>query len=200
MSLILNVRGPGGSGKTTAVREFLRLRNPRQLLEQNRVGAKGQPLRDKVIGYELDGNIRVVGSYEMTCGGCDSIQKQDCIKELVLSWADEGYDVIFEGLMISSVWSTWTAVQEIAEARGHEWLWVFMNTPLDQCVKNILKRNGGKPINEDLVVTKWKSLQGQMVKVEVLDMPHFIINKWAQGGEGLQRAYDFGKELHEYAK
>lgn len=200
MSLVLNVRGPNGSGKTSAVRQFMSLRNPRQLLEQNRVGVKGQPLRDKVIGYELDGNIRIVGSYEMECGGCDSIQDQDVIKALVTSWAEEGFDVIFEGLMVSTVWGTWTAVQETLEAKGHQWLWVFMNTPLAQCIANVYTRNGGKPIKENLVEDKWKITQRQIQKTEIENLPSFVINNWAQGGEGLQRAYDFGKELYEYAK
>ena len=79
--VILRVSGTFGSGKTTAVREFLH-------------GYPSHELRSsegRIMGYEIDlssagvtAPVYVVGKYDNVCGGCDAIKTQDEAAERIL--------------------------------------------------------------------------------------------------------------------
>src|SRR5882724_1628876 len=92
---ILNLRGTHGSGKTTIVR---------QLMGRYKAEPLQGPEDRKPQGYHMKttfGDIRVVGSYETACGGCDAIQPYDLIWPRVVNYAEVGH-VVFEGALISS--------------------------------------------------------------------------------------------------
>ena len=196
MSVIVNLRGPGGSGKTTSVRKFMKLFASMEPIidTEPRYGKTGRLLKPRILGYQNHGTFRVVGSYETDCGGCDTISDQATIRRLIEEWADAGYDVVFEGLLISSIWGTWLDFGHKMEDKGHTYVWAFMNTPLDQCVKNIYKRNGGKPIKESLVKAKWDINQEHIRRTSEDGFLSFVINNWEQGGEGLSAALEFARE------
>jgi len=71
---------------------------------------------------------------------------------LVRRWATIGH-IIFEGLMISSVYARYLKLSK--ELGGM--VWALLDTPVDVCIKRVLERNGGKPINEDYVHSKWET-------------------------------------------
>lgn len=194
--MILNIRGTSGSGKTYLVRQIMEaLGPPKPILD----------VEDRVEGYELRGNIRVVGSYERECGGCDTLgltkplmlalrglQKDseesekekvfaalqvhlgakaaekfiakalkgqdpshswgsvDRAEVLVRQWAELG-DAIFEGLLINSPYYRWV---ELSQEFGN-YIWAFLDTPLEVCHQRVLERNGGKSINLDNLKSKY---------------------------------------------
>lgn len=201
MSVILNLRGTNGSGKTSAVKWVMSRTDPAYvtpILEPGVRRGKRRILPNRIIGYELAGRVRVVGAYETATGGCDGFSEQQYYQDLVTDWADQGFDVIFEGVLASTVWGRWAQFDNQLTAAGHTYVWVFMNTPLEQCVQNVYKRNGGKPIKEDLVKNKWEIVQRHIARTEAEQRLSFVINQWQRGGEGLMEALHFGREHEIY--
>jgi hypothetical protein len=81
----------------------------------------------------------VLGHYEATSGGCDTIREVDGGLREILRSADEyaasGYDMLIEGLHLSSEVEV---SRELARAQGLHIL--RLSTPLDQCVRNLVSR------------------------------------------------------------
>lgn len=141
--MILNIRGTNASGKTTIVK--------RLITELN-----GQPImgeefgKERIMGYELDGGVRVVGRYNVGCGGCDTFHTKtidgvkvkgvDTIEKLVQEWAGTGHHVVFEGLIVTSVFTRWVGLSQ----RTGGMVWAFLDTPLEECRRRVSERNGGK--------------------------------------------------------
>jgi hypothetical protein len=147
--VIYNVRGTSGSGKTTLCRQFVKA-----------FGERAVEIRadEKLFGYKLPERFRVLGRYDdgVRGGGVDNItgalmkrfvaaggvgNSMDAVEAQVRRWADAGYHVLFEGLIVTGVWSRWERLA--AELPVH---FLFLDTPLDVCYARVQERNGGKPI------------------------------------------------------
>lgn len=155
--MIINVRGTSGSGKSTIVREVMKLYDHRDPMH---VEGRRQP-----IGYRLTSLGRralyVAGHYETECGGCDTISKSamDTIHGLVRSWHASGADVLFEGLLVS------------AEARRlidmhadgvDDILVIILTTPIEQCLEGILDRRMRRGASSELGPNTLKNLESKM--------------------------------------
>lgn len=129
--MIINIRGTGGSGKSTLVMTVMAKYDRRtpQYLEG----------RKRPIGYlcERAGTaLYVPGHYEIPTGGCDTIQKIDDVYNLVNNAAQAKHDVLYEGIMIGD-----DVRRCIDLARAHPPLMVIaLNTPIDQCLASIQAR------------------------------------------------------------
>lgn len=180
--MIINIRGTSGSGKTTVVREIM------SLCSQDRGGRDvqwpwSQALADsKVIGYtHQDWKIFVTGKYTTACGGCDTIKTQKEVKDLILEWAGKGYHVIYEGLLISTIYEPWLEFARLRETHNylnilpehHDVLgkctcgailhrFVFLNTSLKECMARVTQRRAAsgnvRPINWKLTEDKFKTI------------------------------------------
>ena len=148
---IVNIRGTSGSGKSTVVHKLLGDFASTPIIRQ--MGLMKKP---KIVGYDVlwtygnkpDVHTFVVGSYETTCGGCDSMSykgSHDDIEALVMEFAKQG-NVIFEGLTVSSTITRW---MRVSQAFPGEMVWAFMDTPEEECHRRILSRNGGKEPKRD---------------------------------------------------
>jgi hypothetical protein len=160
--LILNLRGTSGSGKTTVVRGLMgkfpiinELHGNVRERFKNKTG-EGERTVSRVIGYECmpdrrqfdpgddkfadRPNLRVVGAYKNTCGGCDGIQLQDEICRLVHEAASSGADVVFEGLLISHLFSRYRDLDRELASRGQHTIWAFFDTPLEVCLDRVRAR------------------------------------------------------------
>ena len=133
--MIFQIRGTSGSGKTWLIYRLLEHFHAKPILKEN----------GKVEGYLLDHDIRVVGRYTTACGGMDTIKDKDEGAALVRKYADLGH-VFFEGLIVSGVWTRW---YKIAQDYPGQYLWLFMDTPLEKCNEQVMIRNGGKPVSMD---------------------------------------------------
>lgn len=143
--MILNIRGTNGAGKTTLVRELMATYET--VKEHNAAG--------KVTGYVVDSRppLKVIGSYENVCGGCDGIHTQQEAKDRVRA-AHATHDVVFEGVLISTIFGPWL---EFSKENGGM-IWAFLDTPLEVCLERIQIRNGGKPIKTEQVQAKRDSM------------------------------------------
>ena len=116
--MIVNVRGISGSGKTYAMRKIMdgfpqvTVRFKRQI-----AGLRS----DREVGHRLDVGPRqafVVGSYNKVMSGrCDSIKNMETLESLVTRHAQQGEDVLFEGIFVAGAHTRWIDLVR----RNSEW-------------------------------------------------------------------------------
>jgi hypothetical protein len=143
MGLIVNPRGAGGSGKTELIR--------RVLAEYGRTRTAAGPMdaiyrkgRSKPFALRLphpcgERPLVVLGHYERTSGGCDTIRAADGGIHEIMRTAGElatnGHDVIIEGLQLSS-----EIEQSASLAASHHLHILLLSTSVECCVQNLIAR------------------------------------------------------------
>lgn len=140
MFTVIKLGGCNGSGKTTLARAVIEISDAKPLTWK---GIKRSPncYRGVYSGYV----VLVLGSYETTCGGMDTISdKLDRLK--MLEWAKKNADIVFyEGLITGKTYGAMGAMSEsdIVSKKG-AWLYAFMDTPFEVCVQRVLGRRAAK--------------------------------------------------------
>lgn len=130
--MIINIRGTNGSGKSTVVREVMRVFGPARPI-YGLLGA-GRP-----EAYRLGGMVTpwfVVGPYDVPTGGVDAVGGPKRVLVLLDKYANRGH-LLFEGAMISDhvgVVGQWLL------SRASDVLVAYMSTPMETCVSRILTR------------------------------------------------------------
>ena len=147
MTVILNPRGTAGAGKTELVRRILaRYGSPPRpgAVCTEGLEALYRPSRRRPFGYRLQhpcggSPLVVIGHYEVTSGGCDTIRAVDGgLAEVVRTaedFARAGHDVVMEGLRLSS-----DVEHTLGLARSQALRVLRLTTPLPHCVRNLLTR------------------------------------------------------------
>lgn len=138
--IIVNIRGNSGSGKTTLARAFwaLAIGGPEVYSDEP----------DQLFHYAGQ-SWALLGKYATACGGCDSIPTQAEIVRRVEYYTRNKMNVFLEGLLMSGMYGT---VGKYSEQFGDRWIFAFLDTPLEQCLKHIRMRRkaagNDKPLNE----------------------------------------------------
>jgi hypothetical protein len=133
--VIINIRGTHGAGKSTAVRAVMARGEVEPIY-----GVLGPRLPE---AYELElprveVPIFAIGPYTSPCGGCDRISSNEIIMTLIRKYAEHGH-ALFEGALISS---TYGAVGALLERWGKDSVFVFLSTPLEECLRRVEARRG----------------------------------------------------------
>lgn len=128
MSVIVNVRGTNGSGKSTAVTRYMDVIRVEEELKQG---------GGKTWAYRLRNGVSVLGRYTTACGGCDTVKTFADLKAGVTELASHG-PVLFEGVL----WSTcFTPSVELAQSLPqHHFIFAMIDTPADECLRRVLAR------------------------------------------------------------
>lgn len=143
--MIINLRGCNGSGKTTLARSLL---NPETVTEVVLGGVK--------CTTDAAAEVVLIGPYiGRKTGGCDCLPDFDTVRRTVSAAALLYQHVVFEGVVLSTVYSSWATFDD---ARGRDIVWAFLSTIPQVCLARIYVRNGGKPIKEELVLSKHRSI------------------------------------------
>jgi hypothetical protein len=142
--VILQIRATSGGGKTTVMRHLFGIACCEPVKVQKT--ARGQ----KVLINQGDWRgypFYVIGPYDAEgTGGCDRISKIEEVVALVDSVAKPTHDkrgnhsgiVCFEGLLLAH---SWGQMGEHLHARyGDRYMNAFIDTSVEQCYKNVLKR------------------------------------------------------------
>lgn len=170
--MIFSVRGTSGSGKSTLIRRVMELYPIKVPIHEQ---GRKQPIAYTLATPERRPNgLAVIGHYESPCGGCDTIASFDKVFELVRQYADQGFDVLFEGVLLyCEVPRTVAMVQDLYPLQV-----IALNTPLDLCVESInLRRKAKNPDAEAVdpanTATKHKGTVTTMAKLEAAGVPVF---------------------------
>ena len=153
MKLLVNIRGCNGSGKSTI---------PLSMMDDPEMYVVEKPYKDKirkiVTVFPTYGWV-ALGSYHNKCGGLDGYADTDMIKKglwYTLKKFPE-YNIIMEGVIPSTVYSTYEKLFLEVQQKYPKRRVIVLNLlpPVEECLKRIQARNGGKVIKEDLVASKW---------------------------------------------
>lgn len=158
--MILNIRGTHGSGKSTLVRGLLHRGNTSPL------GSGKRPEGYITTLPKLASPIYVIGSYETTCGGCDAIQPYSLIWPRIVEYAARGH-VVFEGALISSSYGN---IGRSSEVYGDGFVFAFLDTPLEECLRRIAKRREARgdvrPLDPKNTTVKYNNVQRSITKIQ----------------------------------
>lgn len=148
-SLLIYVHGTNGSGKSTLARALL--------------AAAGGPtgvscLADnpKATWTHTQAGVTFVGKYGNACGGVDGLSPYACINDIVRG--NDAFDrkMFAEGLITPGL----ETCQRLAGMVDSH-LFIFLDTPTEDCVRNVLKRRATKgnvkPYDPDNLLKKRRS-------------------------------------------
>lgn len=133
MSVIINPRGTSGAGKTELARRIMALY--RGDVEPIHRAGRIRPIWYRLQHPRGGRPLAVLGHYEVTSGGCDTIGVRDDVFQLASDCAASGHDVLLEGLRISSEHE-----QSAQLARAHKLHILHLSTPLERCIRNVIAR------------------------------------------------------------
>ena len=153
--MIVNIRGTHGSGKSTVATLIMKKYGATPVYGANKK-------RPEAYRVELPGNrpaLYIVGPYETACGGCDAVQPYSLIWPQVTKFHELG-NVLFEGALIST---TYGSIGAAANELGEDFVFAFMDTPLEVCIKRVNKRRAAKGVGalEDTgnISSKWTTIR-----------------------------------------
>lgn len=130
--MIINIRGTHGSGKSTLVR---------RVKEMYGDGAVPQMLqgRKQPFGYMCRApgleQLYIPGHYVGPCGGCDSISSIESIFGSVITAAESGVAVLFEGIVAQH-----SATRLLDLHMVHPVKVIALSTTLEECIESVVAR------------------------------------------------------------
>lgn len=141
---LINVRGTNGSGKSTIVRGLLAKARVRRPI----YGVLGirQPEAYRLMFGDADEPLTVIGPYDRETGGCDSVQPYSLILDLIQKYSMMGA-VLFEGVLVSTCWGE---IGEELESWGDEAYVLFLDTPVEECIRSTEARRARKGNDKEL--------------------------------------------------
>ena len=156
--MIVNIRGCNGAGKSTVPMLMMEADPDYEVIKLG-VTKTGKPCAPALtIFHKL--KWVALGTYFNKTGGMDTFGSNAETRE-ALDYALKHYpeyDVVMEGVIASTIKSTYAELFKSMENQGHQVLIMAFLPPLKVCLERIQQRNGGKAINEELVGSKWNTV------------------------------------------
>lgn len=161
MKALVQIRGCNGSGKSTI---------PMSMLDDPDVSVVSMNKQNGKAPYitlfPTYGWI-ALGKYDTSCGGMDGYKNNADTKMVLDRVLAEypRYDILMEGVIASTVYSTWLNwFKEFEEAFNgslpkRQIIILNLLPPVQVCLDRIQVRNGGKPIDEKAVESKWRTVE-----------------------------------------
>jgi hypothetical protein len=141
------------------------------------------PRRKQPLYYNFYRNpngtpLRVLGHYESPTGGGDTISDgQDYIAELALHAHLEGYDCLYEGLVISSDYSRIAGFHADGLPVGV----IVLTTPLDECLASVQARRAArgntKPLNPKTTREKHRAVLQMVPRFRAAGVPVYHVDR-----------------------
>jgi len=166
MYKIVNLRGASGSGKSFALR---RIRDAySDDWTAHRIEKRKQPLYYTAEGPARSGGrkLAILGHYETACGGCDTITKPDFLFETIQMLLDQGYDIIWEWLLMSMDFKR-------TEPMSHNYktLVLGLDTTLEKCLSSINERRHARnpdlpPVNPKNTTNKHRGVKQTVARLQ----------------------------------
>lgn len=180
--MIIKLHGTSGAGKTTAVRELMALAHTCDPIVPD--GAK-KPEAYRLQFHELAAPVFVLGNYDITCGGMDTVSSVGDQVNLIHKYAEVGH-VVYEGLLLSTYYGS---LGKAVERYGNDHVWAFMDTPIEECIARVKRRReeagNFKPLNEDNTRARMKPIDALKNKVWKANATVVDIHHTNSGGDQL---------------
>lgn len=131
--MIISLRGANGSGKSTVVRNVMKMYRER---DEIRVVGRRKPVGYVLRHVESDTNsLFVPGHYEIANGGIDNLRDLDEAYDLVEKYHQKGYHVLYEGRSLADGTTRLMGRFQQSDVRV-----VTIDHPVDQCVASVRER------------------------------------------------------------
>lgn len=170
LTVVINIRGTNGSGKTTTVRRLMSYLGTQHWTEVKQGRATCYEY-NQAYGELGRLKIAVIGAYRTATGGCDTVKTQDEVCEMVRTYASQGWHVIFEGVVISTLHSRYSKLAEdLLQHHGVLTVFAYMDTDVERCLMNVRARRAaaGKAetgFNEQMVRDKHATIDKTRTKM-----------------------------------
>lgn len=162
MPIIVNIRGCNGAGKSSI---------PMSMLDDPEMYVIEKPYKSKLrkiaTVFPSYGWI-ALGTYFNKTGGLDCFPDTNLTKRafwyILKHYPD--YNLLLEGVIASTVFSTYADLFKESKQKYPECevYVISLLPPIENCLRRIQKRNGGKTIKEELVASKWHTVQRNVQK------------------------------------
>ena len=155
--IVVNLRGTNGAGKSSI---------PFSMEDDPKKEIITKPYHDrprKILTVYPSYGWVVLGAYKLRSGGMDRFDDTALIKKsfwyALKKYPD--YNLIMEGIICSTVFSTYRDLFLEAEAKypNVQVHVVHLLPPLEVCIQRVQERNGGKEVKEDLIADKYGKVQ-----------------------------------------
>jgi hypothetical protein len=137
---VINVRGTGGSGKSTLVKKIMERYERR---DPQFIPGRRRPVSTICAGE--GSTLYVPGHYDTPCGGCDTLKTVDFTYQLVNDAADLGYSVLYEGIMVMD-----DVRRAVELSKRHQLTVIYLTTPIADCLRAIEERRAARGETEPL--------------------------------------------------
>lgn len=156
--MLVNIRGCNGSGKSTIPMSMM---DDPYMFVQELSGSDGKKISALTV-FPSYGWV-ALGTYFNKTGGLDTLKNNDVTRMTLYAALDlfPEYDILMEGIMASTIRSTYIDLFHEIEGtyKGLNVLIISLLPPVEIALSRVYKRNGGKPIKEDAVRGKWKTVE-----------------------------------------
>lgn len=164
MTKIVKIHGCSGAGKTTVARGIMR---ECKVIDTER-NEKGKPLYYQLYHPSVTQPIILIGSYENTCGGVDTIPEVQTVLDFIDQLHPTAH-IILEGLLISTYYGK---MGEHSKRFGQDYIYSFLTTPVDVCLDRIYQRRAdsgrNNKFNPQLTIDKWNTIASLKNKVRTM--------------------------------
>lgn len=162
--LLVNLRGCNGSGKSTI--PLIMMDDPDMFIVEKPYKGKSKKILTVFPKY----NFVALGSYLNKTGGMDTFPDTElCMKAMNYAIGKfPKYDILMEGIMASTVYSTWRNAYKEVEKKHPEIEVVILNLtpPLEIALQRVQERNGGKSVNNQAIESKYNTVVRNAKKFE----------------------------------
>lgn len=152
--VLVNIRGCNGAGKSTIP---LSMMSDASMWVWDINGSDGK----KLCSFTVFPSYKwiALGTYFNKTGGLDTIKNKTLIRICLFAALDAfpEYNVLMEGILASTTFSSYANLFKEVEERYSKTKVVILSLmpPVETAIERVYKRNGGKPIKEDLIHAKW---------------------------------------------
>lgn len=165
LRVLVNIRGCNGAGKSTV--PMAMMDDPHMTTHgvgRKKNGDPGAPYITVFPSYKWV----ALGTYFNKTGGMDTIgTNEEMLAAFKYAWKNfPSYDMLMEGIIASTIRSTYIDLfKEYQKLSRREQIdpprrIIIINflPPVAVCIRRVLKRNGGKPVKEDQIESKWHTV------------------------------------------
>jgi len=174
--VIINIRGTSGSGKTYTTRAFMDKYGPSAEIWNKDID-KAKPIAH-VVFYNMV-PVYFIGSYRNACGGCDNVDSQDTMCNMIRHFSQLGH-VIAEGLLMSHSTARYLALHDEMAEYGIPMVFAYMDTSLEDCIERVkarrISKGNMKPLNTANTESTYHSTWGTKEKLEAEGVKTVIID------------------------
>ena len=149
MKVLVNIRGCNGAGKSTIPLSMM----DDPLMKVVGVGPKGS--RPFLTLFPTYGWI-ALGTYFNKTGGLDCYRSNDETRLALEKALEYDMDILMEGVIASTIKSTYA---ELFKQVDRKVIIMSFLPPFEVCLERIYSRNGGKPIKEEQVLSKYRTVE-----------------------------------------